>query len=70
MIEVKEVKESKPSNDEIVEALKVIKQECSSGTLCLYCRLSFNGKCMFSQSDPCEWNINSPEETTWKAFKG
>lgn len=63
----------KPSNGEIIEALRIIKQTCLSSEDCTVCPLrdvSNPNHCRISRDDdecPHEWTINVSEE--WNAIK-
>jgi hypothetical protein len=61
----------KHTKEEIVNALKVIKEECC-GTPCDTCPFYSDkkGRCEIrSGNAPTNWEINKPEPETWRAFK-
>lgn len=60
----------KHTQDEIINALKVIQDTCKSQgiELCRYCPLSKNGGCVLQEQAPIDWKIN-PSPPLWKAFK-
>lgn len=59
----------KHTQEEIINALKVIKDECESHNCCEEC--CFNNihlRCMFSETFPFKWKINEKNDV-WRAFK-
>ena len=56
------------TNEEIYNALTVLKELCEDHRHCEGCPLEHDdGDCAVSGiNNPCAWNINSPNE--WKAF--
>ena len=60
----------KHSQEEIVNALKVIKETCSEQQEfdpCKRCPLSKEGICVIQEQPPQEWEIR-PNIPEWKAF--
>ena len=55
----------KHTKDEIINALKVIKEECGRCCSCPFC---LDGACMIIRK-PCDWDIADPEPEIWRAFK-
>lgn len=57
------------SNEEIINALKTIKEICTKN-ICSECPfLNIDTDiCTFSKIDPCNWIINE-EKQIWRAFK-
>lgn len=64
----------KHTKEEIINALKVIKDECE-GTICGKCpfgsHISYNGTlCKLRLDEPVEWEIAElPPPETWRALK-
>lgn len=62
----------KHTKEEIVAALRVIKDECAHyGHVCEPCPFyQLGGHCIIQESAPMHWNIVDIEpEKTWRAFK-
>lgn len=63
----------KHTKEEIVAALKVIKEECASqnGATCIPCSFFIEGKgCIIGNKLPQNWDIVDIEpEKIWRAFK-
>lgn len=62
----------KHTKEEIVNALKVIKDECEDHPVCAACPFwspEANPKCMVSYQYPEDWKINNAEPELWRAFK-
>ena len=55
----------KHTKDEIINALKVIKEECGRCCSCPFC---LDGACMIIRK-PSDWDIADPEPEIWRAFK-
>lgn len=59
----------KHTKEEIINALKVIKDECR-GTSCVDCSLGNNvGDCRLSARSPAHWDIAEFEPEPWRALK-
>lgn len=59
----------KHTKEEIVNALKVIKEECmANNCYCAECSF-YNHGCAIRDDDPCSWQIADTEPETWRAFK-
>ena len=61
----------KHSQEEIINALKVIQDTCNEMPEiypCEHCPLSKNGACVLLEQTPDEWNIK-PNPSVWKAFE-
>lgn len=60
----------KRTQDEIINALKVIQDTCKSQGIepCRHCPLSKNGDCVLQNQAPEDWKIN-PSPPVWKAFE-
>lgn len=59
------------NNEEIINALKIIKNECNSNTRCQTCPFSDNNQinnCKIIMDLPYNWNINEKIDV-WRAFK-
>ena len=57
------------NNEEIINALKIIKNECNSRMICDNCPFSDkNRKCKILHIIPSEWDINE-ETDAWRALK-
>lgn len=65
----------KHTKEEILNALKIIKEECGSSKECIKCAFYDENQnsqivCMFDRPvAPACWNLNNPEPETWRAFK-
>lgn len=62
----------KHSQDEIVNALKVIMETCDESKCCVNCPLRHKlspDKCYVSSYRPERWNLE-PTEVVWRAFNG
>lgn len=53
--------------NDIINALIIIKSVCVSTEKCDYCPFYLNG-CMIEYSSPDKWKINT-EDAIWRAFK-
>lgn len=57
----------------LLDALQVIANECDKHETCdNYCPLlNEHGRCGITEGDenPCDWILNDPEETIWRAIK-
>ena len=61
----------RPSNEEIVNAMKVLHNLCTNyGEGCSNCPLCIEKdcECYIYELVPADWEINEPE-TEWKAYK-
>ena len=61
----------KHSQEEILNALQVIKDTCEEMPEfdpCEHCPLSKNGNCILQEREPSIWAIN-PRTSVWKAFE-
>lgn len=60
----------KHTKEEIINALKVIKDECAENKTCLVCPFGdSNCKCKLVDT-PCDWEIAElPPPETWRALK-
>lgn len=60
----------KHTKEEIINALKVIKDECT-GTQCYACPFGNDrDECQFNEHDPSRWDIAElPPPETWRALK-
>lgn len=61
----------KHSQEEIINALKVIQDTCSEThepNPCDKCPLSKNGTCILQEQEPVAWKIRT-SEPIWKAFE-
>lgn len=62
----------KHSQDEIVNALKVIMETCEEAKCCVSCPLRHkfsSDKCYVSSCRPDKWKLE-PTEVVWRAFNG
>ena len=59
----------KHTKEEIINALKVIEEECLyQGNSCSECPFFVDDHCEIIRR-PCNWTLNNPEPETWRAFK-
>lgn len=59
----------KHTKEEIINALKVIKEECT-GTQCRNCPFGeINGVCRLEERTPALWDITDEPPKTWRALK-
>ena len=58
----------KPTQKEIINALKVIQDTCKTYGVCHNCPLSIDNVCVFQDQAPENWEINT-SPPVWKAFK-
>ena len=59
------------SQEEIINALKVIQDTCNdmpTVRACEHCPLSKNGDCVLQNSAPEDWDIKTTPPVVWKAF--
>jgi hypothetical protein len=60
----------KHTKEEIINALKVIKEECESqGIDCNACPFCVNEGCEIVTRTPNNWELNATEPETWRALK-
>lgn len=62
----------KHTKEEIIGALKIIKEECASHTTCKTCPLWLpdgNPECNVAYQCPEDWKINNAEPEVWRALK-
>ena len=60
----------KHTKQEILDALKVISDECyEAGGECEKCPFRVDSTCMIANSNPECWEIKEDTEDDWKAFK-
>lgn len=65
----------KHTKEEIINALKVIKEECRASEECKECpfcddSIDYTTICMFDRPiAPAEWGISDIKPETWRAFK-
>jgi hypothetical protein len=60
----------KHTKEEIINALKVIAEECESqGIACNACPFCINESCEVTSRTPNNWELNVAEPETWRAFK-
>lgn len=55
-------------NNEIIEALKTIKETCVETRDCKDCPFCITNRCYLQENAPDGWEINT-EEIVWRAFK-
>ena len=58
----------KHTQEEIINALKVIQGTCKTHPACNICPLSIDNVCVFQDQAPEDWEINT-SPPVWKAFK-
>lgn len=60
----------KHTNEEIINALKVIKDECMcQAESCINCPFYFENTCYVHTGMPSSWKLNYNTPETWRAFK-
>lgn len=59
----------RPSNEEILQALRTLKSLCDHFASCEACPCYVSGECGIRVSAPAQYAINEPEEK-WCAFRG
>lgn len=59
----------RPSNEEILQALRTLKSLCDHFASCDDCPCCVDGQCAVRFSAPAQYAINEPEEK-WCAFRG
>jgi hypothetical protein len=56
----------------LIDALRIIKDECGKHEICDYSCPLLNGcgRCAITEVDdnPCDWVLNDPEESIWRAI--
>lgn len=59
----------KHTKEEILNALQIIKDECTS-TECQKCPFGYNGGgCAIQDYPPADWQIKKEKESVWRAFE-
>jgi hypothetical protein len=58
----------KHTKEEILNALRIIKDECR-GTVCKYCPFSDDTLKCLVREHPYEWDIKEEKEELWRAFE-
>lgn len=61
----------KHTKEEIINALKIIKDECTNCKNCPFGDSSYmiGTYCKLLRSDPCGWEINDTPPQIWRALK-
>ena len=58
----------KHSQEEILKALRVIKETCKEYGSCSPCPFSRNGSCVITNVSPHNWRINEDSIVFWKGL--
>lgn len=56
------------TQEEIINALKIIKETCASINSCQKCPF-YNGACYINRTQPEHWNIINEQPAIWRAFQ-
>jgi hypothetical protein len=61
----------KPTEKEIAEAMKTIREACVSAKCCAGCALfnETNQRCVLRTDSPTEWKINEPPAEIWRVVR-
>lgn len=59
----------KYTKKEILDALKLIKDECESTATCRACPFRDEPGCAIRGANPHDWDLDDEDPETWRAFK-
>lgn len=59
---------NRPSNEEILQALRTLRDLCDNFSSCASCPCCVDGHCEIQNNTPARYELNEPEEK-WCAFR-